>query len=125
MLMLIAPERLCEDVLTHLYQHASVCSFCSSVQIFAVLLSSVHGSLQTTLQLANAHRCLHIRDLHSLIIYRYSRLEYKCVILGAHKSYKTYAVLWVITVRAVKFRLQRGTKTCVLKRIRFIAKRCG
>jgi len=28
-------------------------------------------------------------------------------------------------VRAVKFRWQRGTKTCVLKRIRFIAKRCS
>jgi len=28
-------------------------------------------------------------------------------------------------VCAIKFRLQRGTKMCVLKRIRFIAKRCA
>jgi hypothetical protein len=37
-----------------------ICSFYSSVQIFAVLLSSVHPSRNTTLQLPSAHqRCAH------------------------------------------------------------------
>jgi hypothetical protein len=42
-----------------------------------------------------------------------------------NKSYKTYAVLWVLKVCAVKFRQQRGTRTSVFSRIRFIAKRYG
>ena len=66
MLEPIAPEELRWDVPTYPFKYASVYGFCSSVHIFAVLLSSLLGSLQTSLQLASAHRCLHTRDLHPL-----------------------------------------------------------
>lgn len=43
----------CEDVLTYPLHVASVYPSCSSVPDFAVSLPSVHGSLHTTLRLAN------------------------------------------------------------------------
>ena len=45
---------------------ASVCSFCSSEQGFAVWLPSVNESLHPTLPLASMLRCSHTRDLHPL-----------------------------------------------------------
>jgi hypothetical protein len=80
----------CEDVLTYPLHVASVYRFCSSVPEFAVSLPSLLGSLQTSLRLASRLHQLACTGLTPAGIIWY--LSIPLPMLGAHKSYNTYAV---------------------------------
>ena len=66
---------------------------CSSVQTFVVSLTSLHGSLQTSLRLTNAYRRYphRIRDFHSLDFLQLLEELYIYLPFKAHTCPKRYA----------------------------------